>query len=187
MGPTSATFRNRDVGCSSSLSAHCLSAPNQVLQAWGLPAAQPSYLAMLAAERASCWRTQAARPSPCRQMRSTVRPVRAMIAAPDFAAAAAALSASLVAAGPLPLLAGGLAAAGLSSLAPPPPPPPRGLRKDVSVNLEGGKAPLNTHGVGRGGKFLLPPCAAAIWLLLRLLLLQGVLLSTLPLSREPGS
>ncbi|KAI7845616.1 hypothetical protein COHA_000902 [Chlorella ohadii] len=66
----------------------------------------------------------------------------------DFAAQTAALAA----AGPLPLVVGGLAAAGLASLVPP---PPAGLREPVSVSLEGGKAPLNTHGVGRGGKF--PP------------------------------
>lgn len=53
---------------------------------------------------------------------------------------------------PAVLAAGGLAAAGLASLAPQPPPPPPGLREPVSVNLEGGQLPLNTHGVGRAGK-----------------------------------
>lgn len=80
------------------------------------------------------------------------QPVRALLGADDFAAQAAGLAQTLAAAGPLPLAAGGLAAAGLASLVPP---PPTGLREPVSVSLEGGKAPLNTHGVGRGGKF--PP------------------------------
>lgn len=95
----------------------------------------------------------ALRPAACRTPRRphrTVQPVRALLGATEYASQAAGLAATLGAAGgALPLLAGGLAAAGLASLVPPPPP---GLRQPVSVNLEGGKAPLNTHGVGRGGK-----------------------------------
>ena len=84
-------------------------------------------------------------------------PVRALVGAPDFAAAAAGLAQTLTAAGPLPLVAGGLAAAGIASLVPP---PPAGLRQPVSTSLEGGKAPLNTvrgrgTAVAQGSD---PPC-----------------------------
>lgn len=74
------------------------------------------------------------------ERRRGAQPIRALLAAPDFAAQAAGLAHAL-AAGPLPLAAGGLAAAGLASLVPP---PPAGLREPVSLSLEGGKAPLNT-------------------------------------------
>lgn len=74
------------------------------------------------------------------ERRRGAQPIRALLAAPDFAAQAAGLAHAL-AAGPLPLATGGLAAAGLASLVPP---PPAGLREPVSLSLEGGKAPLNT-------------------------------------------
>lgn len=75
--------------------------------------------------------------------------MRALAPLADVAAAAAGLAAAI---SPGPLVLGGLAAAALASLAPSPPAPAPGLRKPVPPGLEGGKAPLNTHGVGRAGK-----------------------------------
>lgn len=114
---------------------------------------------MLAAQRSTAGGRLAAVPTSCRrQARRAVQPVRALMS-PDLAAAA---GVAALAASPIALAAGGLAAAGLASLAPQPPAPPPTLRQPVSVDLEGGQTPLNTHGVGRAGeppRALARPCA----------------------------
>lgn len=109
---------------------------------------------MAAVQQATnCGRLTAPSASSRKSGRLAVRPVRALMS-PNSAAAA---GVAALAASPLALAVGGLAAAGLASLAPAPPAPPPTLRKPVSVDLEGGEVPVNTHGVGKAGE---PPHAA---------------------------